>query len=122
MATAAVISPSAGLSHTIQTVKSSDVPSRTGPRDVATVLHYHKLNEDGSPPHATYVDRPETYDRPFEVHPVTIQDVRESEQDYTLDKSGFQFYRNTAQEKDFLDDEQIKSGYYAEVEKLLKDA
>ncbi|KAF1848187.1 uncharacterized protein K460DRAFT_333958 [Cucurbitaria berberidis CBS 394.84] len=62
-----------------------------------------------------------TYDRPFEVHPATIRDVRGSENKYTLDGNGFQFHRNSAQEKDFLDDEKIKSGYYAETEQLLKD-
>lgn len=51
-----------------------------------------------------------------------MRDVRGNEKDYTLDKNGFQFYRHTASEKDFLDDEQIKSGYYAETEQLLKDA
>ncbi|KAF2819505.1 hypothetical protein CC86DRAFT_449888 [Ophiobolus disseminans] len=77
---------------------------------------------DGSPPHPTYVDRPETYDRPFEIYPVTVHDVRGRERDYSLDGNGFQFYRHTANEKDFLDDDKIKSGYYAETEQLLKDA
>ena len=50
-------------------------------RDVDTVLNYHKPNEDGSPPHPTYVDRPETYERPVEPHTVHITDIsgRESE-------------------------------------------
>ncbi|KAH7081787.1 amino acid permease-domain-containing protein [Paraphoma chrysanthemicola] len=59
--------------------------------------------------------------RPFEVHPVTVHDVRDRESDYTLDKSGFQIHRHTAREKDFTDDEKIKNGYYAETENLLKD-
>ena len=122
MATAAVISPSSGLSYTPQTLQTPSLTTRAGPRDVSTVLHYHKPNEDGSPPHPTYVDRPETYDRPTELHRVTVRDVRDNEEEYTLDKNGFQFYRNTAQEKDFLDDDKIKSGYYAEVEQLLKEA
>jgi hypothetical protein len=53
---------------------------------------------------------------------VTVRDVRGRESEFSLDKNGFEFYRNTAKEKDFLDDEKIKRGYYAEVEQLLKDA
>jgi len=94
----------------------------TGPQDVHTVLHYYKANEDGSPPHPTYVDRPETYSRPFESHATTIKDVRGCDDDFRLDQNGFQFYRHTAQEKDFTNDDNIKNGYYAETEQLLKKA
>ncbi|KAH8712091.1 amino acid permease-domain-containing protein [Phaeosphaeriaceae sp. PMI808] len=79
------------------------------------------LEDDGSPPHPTYTDRPETYERVPEVHNVTIQDVAGKESEYTLDKNGFEIHKHTANEKDFLDDAQIKNGYYAETEQLLKD-
>lgn len=120
MATATVIAPSATPTHTSKPL--GPYLTTNTPQDVHTVLHYHKPNEDGSPPHPTYVDRPETYDRPFEVHPVTVQDVRGKENQFTLDGNGFQFYKNIAAEKDFLDDEKIKDGYYAETEELLKQA
>ncbi|KAI8226526.1 Hydroxylase/desaturase asaB [Colletotrichum sp. SAR 10_86] len=89
-------------------------------RDVLAELHYHKENEDGSPPHPTYVDKPETYNRPFETHQVKIRDVSGDEEKYTLDQHGFQIHRHQSAEKHFLDDAQIKSGYYKEVEQLLK--
>ncbi|KAK0385935.1 hypothetical protein NLU13_7110 [Sarocladium strictum] len=89
--------------------------------DVETLLNYHKDNEDGSPPHPTYVDRPETYERPSEVHKVLVRDVRGKENQFTLDVNGFQFHKHTAQEKDFVDDAQIQDGYYKETEQLLKD-
>ncbi|RYP40356.1 hypothetical protein DL767_001768 [Monosporascus sp. MG133] len=91
------------------------------PHDVDTVLNYHKPNEDGSPPQPTYVDRPETYERPVDVHPVHITDITGKESDYTLDKNGFQVVPHTAQEKDFLDDDQVRAAYYPETEQLLKD-
>lgn len=97
---------------------------RTAPiqkHDVETTLNFHKDNEDGSPPHPTYVDRPETYDRPVETHKVTIHDVRGEEDKYSLDQNGFEIIRRPAQEKDFLDDDKIKTLYYAEVDQLLKD-
>jgi hypothetical protein len=118
MATADVLSPSPAP---LSTFHSSTTSKNNNPQDVNTVLNYFKPNEDGSPPHPTYIDRPETYERPFEAHPATVRDVRGREQDYTLDKQGFQVHRNSANEKDFLDDEKIKSGYYAETEQLLKD-
>jgi hypothetical protein len=94
----------------------------TGLRDVHTELHYYKDNEDGSPPHPTYIDRPETYERPFETHPVTVHDVRGRDHEFTLDSNGFQFFSHTATEKDFVDDEQVKASYYPEVAQLLKEA
>ncbi len=91
------------------------------PHHVNTTLNFYKESEDGSPPQPTYVDRPETYDRPVLSVPVTVNDVTGRESQYTLDGNGFQFHRHTAAEKEFLDDAQIKAGYYRETEQLLKD-
>lgn len=85
-------------------------------------MNYHKPNEDGSPPHPTYIDRPETYNRPFESHSITVTDVRGRESENSLESNGFQFYTHPSVEKVFIDDEQIKEQYYKEVEQLLKDA
>jgi hypothetical protein len=94
----------------------------SGKKDVVVELKFYKANEDGSPPHPTYIDRPETYERPYESHDVTIHDVRGDEQKYSLDKQGFQIYPHVSVEKDFINDEQIKAQYYPETEQLLKDA
>ncbi|KAI1779187.1 hypothetical protein F4818DRAFT_241617 [Hypoxylon cercidicola] len=91
------------------------------PYDVDTVLNFYKDPEDGSPPHPTYTDRPETYERPVSPHPVHITDVSGKEANYTLDGNGFEYHRHTAQEKDFVDDDHIKAVYYPETEQLLKD-
>lgn len=96
-------------------------PQEVPKHDVAAELNYFKANEDGSPPHPTYVDRPETYERPVETHKVTVHDVAGREDEFSLDDNGFQVHRHTATEKDFLDDEQIKQSYYPETEQLLKD-
>lgn len=112
---------SAGQDKPQTQLGSTSRPTSLKPHDVNTILNYHKENEDGSPPHPTYVDRPETYDRPFESHSVTVRDVSGHQDDYSLDGNGFQFHRHVANEKDFLDDEQIKQGYYKETEQLLKD-
>jgi len=92
------------------------------PRDVTTTLHYLRPNEDGSPPAPSYVGRPETYVKPANAHTVTVHDIRGSEQDYSLDKTGFEIFRHESKEKDFTDEEKIKDIYYKEVEEILKKA
>lgn len=121
MATAVVFSATPAPIYTPQTIQSAKEPKTIGTQDVQTVLNYHKPNADGSPPHPSYIDRPETFDREFESHPVTVKDVRGRENEYTLDSNGFQFYRHPSVEKDFVVDEDIKDQYYREVEQLLKD-
>lgn len=85
-------------------------------------LNYYKPNADGSPPHTTYYDRPETYHREVEPHTVTIHDVSGDEDKYTLDGNGFQFVERPATEIEFRDDAQIRASYYPETEQLLNDA
>ena len=123
MATAAVQQPLSTPSYSPgQALKSASKPSNQEAQDVDTILKYYKPNADGSPPAPTYVDRPETYNRPSEEHNVTVRDVRGRESEFTLDGNGFQFYKHTSVEKDFVDDDKIKAQYYPETEQLLKDA
>ena len=126
MATAAVQQPQApthfdSVPRNTPQVGKSEASASVTPRDVYTTLNYFKDSEDGSPPHPTYIDKPETYARPFETHPVTVHDITGHEAEYTLDTSGFQVHNHFATEKDFLEDDQIKSSYYPETEQLLKD-
>lgn len=131
MATAAVQFPSSALNQgaAAPTVHQQQItpkqPQQQQKRDVRTTLNYYKPNEDGSPPQPTYIDRPETFDRPVEPHDVLIRDVRGATDDeagsHTLDGSGFQFHKHEATEKEFVDDDKIRAGYYAETEQLLKD-
>ena len=91
------------------------------PHHVSTTLNYYKDPGDGSEPHPTYVGKPETYERPCETIHVTVHDLRNQEDQYSLDKNGFQICHHASIEKDFLDEEQIKASYYPETETLLKD-
>jgi hypothetical protein len=92
------------------------------PRDVTTIFNYFKDNEDGSPPHPSYVGKPETYYRPTAPLQTTVHDIRGSEDKYTLDTTGFQVVKHESDEKDFADDQHIKSIYYPEIEDILKKA
>jgi len=89
---------------------------------VHTQLNYYKDPGDGSAPAPTYVGKPETYERPTHPLDVTVNDIRGEENNYSLDKNGFQIHHHSSVEKDFVDDAQIKAQYYPEIEQLLKDA
>jgi hypothetical protein len=92
------------------------------PRDVSTTFYYYKDSADGSPPAPNYVNNPTSYAREPLPQQLIVHDVRGSEGQYTLDTTGFQFYKHKSVEKDFLDDDHIKAVYYPEVEELLKKA
>ncbi|RXW11368.1 hypothetical protein EST38_g14488 [Candolleomyces aberdarensis] len=53
-------------------------------------------------------------------HDMVIENVRGKEDEYTLDKVGFQFYRAPAKHTSFLDDEEIEKEYYPETIELYK--
>jgi len=92
------------------------------PRDVTTTLNYYLPNADGSPPEPSYVGRPETYIRPVEPHTAIVHDIRGSEVNFSLDKTGFEIVKLESKEKEFVDEDAIKNVYYKEVEELLKKA
>jgi len=119
MATAAVQLPTDILS-TPKVYSENDQALKK--HDVNTTLYYYKDPGDGSPPAPTYVGRPETYTRPAEPLDTTVHDISGNENKYTLDSHGFQIYKHSSVEKDFVDEEAIKNEYYPEVEQLLKDA
>lgn len=125
MASAAVQQPSGHSTSFEPLTTQSQEPSASilsqKPHDVKTTLNYYKDPGDGSAPHPTYVNKPETYERPTEPLEVTVHDIRGEESQYTLDGTGFQTHRHTSAEKDFLDDEKIKREYWPETEQLLKD-
>ena len=106
-----------------QTTKSTAGPNAASAKhDVRTTLNYYRDPGDGSAPTPSYVSKPETYDRPVEKVEVTVSDIRGEEERYSLDGNGFEIFRHESGEKEFVDDEAIRKGYYAEVEQLLKDA
>ncbi|EGN98393.1 hypothetical protein SERLA73DRAFT_109855 [Serpula lacrymans var. lacrymans S7.3] len=54
-------------------------------------------------------------------HEAQIENVRGSEGDYTLDNSGFQFFRRPAKHTTFTDDAEIQKEYYPESIELIKE-
>jgi hypothetical protein len=52
--------------------------------------------------------------------PRTVNNLRGKESEFSTDNCGFAVYNAPAKEKEFVDDQAIRQGYYAEVEDLLK--
>ncbi|KAF8555715.1 hypothetical protein OG21DRAFT_1460557 [Imleria badia] len=92
------------------------------PRDVQTTLNYH-APLDTQPPY-NYVDEPPAgvprSNVGEDTRPVVVHDARGKGDTLGLDVSGFQFVHYPSVEKDFVDEDKIKSVYYAEVEDILK--
>lgn len=93
---------------------------------VSTSLKFYKPPSDGTKPF-NYVEAPPE-GKPQRNYgdadiTVTIHDIRGHETEYTLDQNAFTALRNIPKsaEKNFLDDEGVKSNYYPEVERLLLD-
>lgn len=91
-----------------------------------TTLSFFVPPADGSTPY-DYVSQPpgdlprSSYSRKEEK--ITVQDIRNRESHFHLDQDAFQAYQNipSSAEPSFKDEENIKSVYYPEVEKLILD-
>lgn len=98
--------------------------STLAPRDVPTTLNYFELVGEG--PAREYATPGPDGKRRSNVgkdpHPAVVHDVRGREDAFTLDGQGFQFVHWPSAEKEFVDEEAIRTRYYAEVEALLKEA
>ena len=101
---------------------TSDSQSQPQSHDVIAQFNYYKDPGDGSLPPPSYVEKPETYERPSEPLTLTVHDIRGEEDQYSLDKTGFQIFEHVSREKAFADDEEIKRSYYPEIEEILKTA
>jgi len=94
------------------------------PHDVHTTLNYFASTANGEPPYNfTYSPPPDGLPRTnitTEAINTVVHDVRGKEDTVSLETSGFEFVRHVSEEKEFVDEEAIRTGYYKEVEELLK--
>lgn len=113
--------------HTLQpSVTSLSTKSNIHRGPVTTPLSFYKSPSDSSKPF-NYVEappegQPQRNFGDIDI-PVTIDDIRGHELEYTLDENAFTALKSVPEsaEKDFSDDESVKKNYYPEVEKLLLD-
>jgi len=57
----------------------------------------------------------------IQQHPVTIRDGRPLRGEFTLEEHGFEFIDHETAVEDFFDADQLKSVYYPEIERLVKN-
>jgi len=95
---------------------------RHSPQSVTTTLHYLK---HGPQKPVRYVGEPPPgeaawngIDDPQEIR---IEDGRGRESEFNLDRNGFALVKAPTQVRDFYAPEDVKSTYYPEVERLLRD-
>jgi hypothetical protein len=93
------------------------------PKPLTTTLHYLKR---GAEKPVRYVSDPPSgvpswngIDDPREIR---IEDARGQEEQFTLDRNGFQLVRSPSRVADFYSPEEVERVYYPEVEQLLKKA
>jgi hypothetical protein len=101
---------------------ASQTPQVSKGRDVTGIFNYFKDAADGSPPTPNIANQPTSYIREYHHRQKVVHDIRGTEDQYTLDTTGFQIFKHESAEKQFVDDERIKSIYYPETEELLKKA
>ncbi|KAF2119790.1 hypothetical protein BDV96DRAFT_568213 [Lophiotrema nucula] len=103
-------------------VNFQGLPIPRGP--VTASLSFYEAPKDGSKPHNYVEPKPGVPQRNFgeEWHDVLLNDLRGQETKFNMDNNAFEVIPNIpSEEYDFTDDEEIKSVYYPEVEKLLLD-
>ncbi|KAK9454873.1 hypothetical protein V1511DRAFT_372847 [Dipodascopsis uninucleata] len=97
--------------------------TETIPQYVESELNFFEPPKDGSKPYNIVYDVPEgTPTKNFgeDTHSVKIADVTGRENEFTLDKNGFQYLKRTHAFKNFSDDASIKQYYYPEVIDAVK--
>ncbi|KAJ8474979.1 hypothetical protein ONZ51_g6856 [Trametes cubensis] len=93
------------------------------PHDVSTTLNYFASTDDDAPYRYIYTTPPagkSEHNLGDDPRPVVVHDARGREDEFKLDVHGFQFARHVSVEKEFVDEERIRTVYYKEVEELLK--
>ncbi|KAK4118634.1 hypothetical protein N657DRAFT_605963 [Parathielavia appendiculata] len=103
------------------TLNNNDDSEAARKHHVATTLNYWDDPGDGSLPTPIFIGRGRvTNNRPHRAHEFMINDITGEEHQYSLDKHGFQYCRHESSEKEFIDEQAIRSIYYEECKSLLK--
>ena len=131
MATAATLQ-SSPAHHTSPHFQQSTIDTATNGNSITVprgptraTLTFYSPPEDGSTPYNYVEPQPEGVAQrnytEFQQE-IDINDIRGRENEFQLDKQAFAVVQGVdSAEKDFADDEHIKSTYYPEVEKVILD-
>ncbi|KAK3395422.1 hypothetical protein B0T20DRAFT_359563 [Sordaria brevicollis] len=103
-----------------------ETAEKTNRHDIVTTINYYADPGDGSTPMPVYVGKDQvTNKRPMLPVTMSVTDVTGGEENFTLNKNGFQYLKHvsgfaTRGEEAFTDEERIQKEYLAECEELLK--
>jgi hypothetical protein len=93
--------------------------SGKSPRDVQGVIPFYRNPSNGRVPTVDEIDTkliPETTN----AKELVINDIRGSENKFTLDENGFQVVRHKSQVSNYSDEDQVRKTYYPEMEQLIQ--
>ncbi|KAG6918618.1 hypothetical protein DXG01_013029 [Tephrocybe rancida] len=100
-------------------LKTNIMDSKYYQASTTGIFHYYLPPLDGSRPYKNINDRNDkNYIR--DTHKVIVKNIRGKENAFTLDASGFQYYKHESECKSFSNDEEIKQNYYPESVELVK--
>ncbi|CAI4210896.1 unnamed protein product [Parascedosporium putredinis] len=92
-------------------------------QDVVATMNYYDDPGDGTPPTPVIAGaKTVVNERPVVGHEVNIRDITGDEDKYRLETHGFEFRRHKSAKLDFKNEEELKHGYFEEMERLIKDA
>ncbi|KAI8978771.1 hypothetical protein BD414DRAFT_421802 [Trametes punicea] len=99
------------------------IASILAPHDVPTTLNYYAPIGDEAPYRYIWTVPPGKPEHNLGEDPraVIVHDARGREDEFSLDVHGFQFMKHVSAEKEFVDEDAIKTRYYKEIEELLKN-
>lgn len=89
------------------------------PTEPSTLFYYLELKDGGII--QTYPGTAFEKRRKHVPHDVNIRDLRPVKDKFTLDRNGFQLVNHVTEEKDFLDEEQVRKTYYPACQALIKN-
>ena len=90
------------------------------PNAVRAEMQYYLDSPLGGGGNHVYIGTASVWRHKMDTHIVPINDMRGSEQSFTLDKQGFQIYKHKSVEKFFTDLDTGTTIVYAEAAELLK--
>lgn len=88
------------------------------PTEPSTLFYYLELKDGGIV--QTYPGTAFEKRRRHVPHDVNIQDLRSIKDQFTIERNGFQLVNHVTEEKDFLDEEQVRKIYYPSCQALVK--
>ena len=106
------------MASTTQTIAPQHLSLQAEPHDVHVDIHYIKEPEDGTQitQESIHVNDPRIRD----VRNQLVKDIRNTVDQFELEKNGFQYVTHQVPPDHFVDEASIETAHYPEIESLIK--